>query len=70
MLNNLSPERTLSETDSSSSVSIWSPLTFFNIHLSEVTPFQLLMCSQMPPALNFSLKILFYVQVHLPEFRD
>ena len=36
--------------------------------LSEVSPFQLLMCSEMPPAFDFSFKNLFYVQVHLPEF--
>ena len=56
-LNSVSPERSLSVTESRSSISIWAPLIVFNIHLSEVSPFQLLMCSEMPPALDFSFKI-------------
>ena len=44
-------------------------LTVFNIDLSEVSPFQSLMCSEMLPALDFSFEnFVFYVQVHLPEF--
>ena len=54
--NSVSPERPLSMTESRSSMSLWTPLTIFNIHLSEVSPFQLLMCSEMPPALDFSFK--------------
>ena len=55
-LNSVSPERPLSLTESRSSISIWAPLTVFNIHLSEIGPFQSLMCSEMPPALEFSFK--------------
>ena len=55
-LNSVSPERPLSLTESRSSISIWAPLTVFSIYLSEVSPFQLLMCSEMPPALDFSFK--------------
>ena len=35
-LNRVSHERPLSVTESMSSISIWGPLTVFNIHLSEV----------------------------------
>ena len=55
-INCVSPERPLSLTESRSSISIWAPFTVFNIHLSEVSPFQWLMCSEMPPALDFSFK--------------
>ena len=55
-LNNVSPERLLNVTESRSLISIWAPLTVFNIHFSEVSPFQLLMFSEMPPALDFSFK--------------
>ena len=55
-LNSVSPERPLNLTESRSSMSIWAPLTVFNMHLSEVNPFRLLMCLEMPPALDFSFK--------------
>ena len=48
--NSVSPERALGLTKSRSSISIWDSLTVFNTHLSEVSPFQLLMCSEMQPA--------------------
>ena len=54
-LKSVSPERALNVTESRSSISMWGPLTVFNIHLSEVSPFQL-MCSEMPPALDFSFE--------------
>ena len=55
-LNIVSPERPVNVTESRFSIPIWAPLTDFNIHLSEVSPFQLLICSEIPPALDFSFK--------------
>ena len=48
--------RPLSVTESRSSISIWAPLKVFNIHLSEVSPFHLSMCSEIPPTLDFSFE--------------
>ena len=64
----VSPERPLSVTESRSSICISAPLTDFNIYLSEVSPFRLLMRSEMPPALDFSFNNFIFVQVDLLEF--
>ena len=68
--NNVFPGKPLSVTESKSSISILAPLTVFNIHSSEASPFQFLILSEMSPALDFSFRNLFYVQVHLRELRN
>ena len=64
-LNDLLPEKPLSGTDSRSSVSISAPRTVFNIHSSEIPLFQLLMCSKMPPVLDFSFKVFILFTISL-----
>ena len=54
--NNVFPGKPLSVTESKSSISILAPLTVFNIHSSEASPFQFLILSEMSPALDFSFR--------------
>ena len=55
-LNSVSPERQPSVPESRSSISIWALLKVFNIHLTEVSPFQLLICLEIPAALDCQFK--------------